>query len=98
MTALAEQQPAAANRHLSVREHEDEIVFLHKVEDGAASRSYGLQVAKFAGVPSAAVSRAHELLEEFERPPPLPLFGGAPSGKKSSPTPADDSTKELRKN
>ena len=96
LTALAEQQPAAANRHLSVREHEDEIVFLHKVEDGAASRSYGLQVAKFAGVPSAAVSRAHELLEEFERPSPLPLFGGAPSGNKPAPSPADDSMKELR--
>ena len=76
LTALADKHAAALNRHLSVAEHGDEIIFLHRVEDGAASRSYGLQVARLAGVPSSVLVRAAELLRQFENTESaLPLFG-----------------------
>ena len=51
LTELANQLPTADNVHLDAVEHNEEIVFLHSVEDGPASQSYGIQVAKLAGVP-----------------------------------------------
>ena len=75
LTALADKHKNAINRHLSAAEHGEEIVFLHRVEDGAASHSYGLQVARLAGVPPPVLARARTLLAEFERPAQtLPLF------------------------
>ena len=75
LTALAEQQSGAINRHLAVSEHGGETVFLHRVEDGAASRSYGLQVAKIAGLPATVIQRAAALLHTLEKPShPMPLF------------------------
>ena len=75
LTALPAQQKSAINRHLEVAEHGDEIVFLHRVADGAANRSYGLQVARLAGVPPEVLARAREMLDAFERPrESLPLF------------------------
>jgi len=88
LTQLPQQLPAAANRHVAAREHEDEIVFLHAVADGAANRSYGVQVAKLAGVPSPVVHRARQLLEEFERRGgggDLPLFSSSSSPPSSPP-------------
>ncbi|GAB3374394.1 DNA mismatch repair protein MutS [Spongiibacter taiwanensis] len=67
LTALPESYPLAANVHLGVTEYQDHIVFLHKVEEGPANRSYGLQVAKLAGIPSNVVSAARKKLEELER-------------------------------
>ena len=63
MTQLTENNPGVVNVHLTATEHKDHIVFLHHVEDGPASQSYGLQVAKLAGVPDQVIAQAkHKLL------------------------------------
>jgi DNA mismatch repair protein MutS len=66
LTALAEHHDAIANVHCDALEHGDGIVFLHAVQDGPASRSYGLQVAKLAGVPAAVIEQARQRLERLE--------------------------------
>ena len=67
LTNLPRRGNGAFNLHVEAREHGDGIVFLHRVLEGAASRSYGLQVAKLAGVPKPVVARARKLLGDFER-------------------------------
>ncbi|HET8790471.1 MAG TPA: DNA mismatch repair protein MutS, partial [Modicisalibacter sp.] len=67
MTALADQADGVANVHLTAAEHRDGIVFMHRVEDGPASQSYGLQVAQLAGVPQAVIARAREKLAGLEQ-------------------------------
>lgn len=67
MTALAEQAEGVANVHLTAAEHKDGIVFMHRVEEGPASQSYGLQVAQLAGVPQAVITRAREKLATLEQ-------------------------------
>jgi DNA mismatch repair protein MutS len=54
------------NQNITVREWEDDIVFLRRVVDGAADQSYGIQVARLAGVPEAVIRRAREVLENLE--------------------------------
>ncbi|MEQ8483426.1 MAG: DNA mismatch repair protein MutS [Pseudomonadales bacterium] len=66
LTALAEELPATANVHLAAAEHRGRIVFLHSVEPGPASQSYGVQVARLAGVPTAVLGAARRKLEELE--------------------------------
>jgi len=66
LTALAERLAGVANATIRVKEWRDEIVFLHEVAPGAADRSYGIQVAKLAGLPRAAVARAREVLARLE--------------------------------
>jgi len=66
MTRLALEHPSAANIHLDAVEHKDTIVFLHAVEEGPASQSYGLQVAQLAGVPKAVVRNARRYLQMLE--------------------------------
>jgi DNA mismatch repair protein MutS len=66
ITALAGRLPYVANVTMDVREWRDEIVFLHKVKGGAADRSYGIQVAKLAGLPKAVIERAAEVLATLE--------------------------------
>ncbi|MEZ5774180.1 MAG: DNA mismatch repair protein MutS [Hyphomicrobiaceae bacterium] len=87
LTALADRLPGLANATIEVREWQDDIVFLHKVVPGAADRSYGIQVAKLAGLPGAVIARAGEVLKLLEesdaRVSPerlvedLPLFAAA---------------------
>ncbi|TMH27157.1 MAG: DNA mismatch repair protein MutS, partial [Betaproteobacteria bacterium] len=67
MTRLALEYKEVANVHLDAVEHKDSIVFLHAVEDGPASQSYGLQVAALAGVPKPVISRARKYLELLEQ-------------------------------
>uniref|UniRef100_UPI00404877D8 DNA mismatch repair protein MutS n=1 Tax=Rheinheimera sp. TaxID=1869214 RepID=UPI00404877D8 len=67
LTELAEQLPGLANVHLDAVEHGDDIVFMHHVQDGAASKSFGLQVAQLAGVPKAVIQRARHKLGELEQ-------------------------------
>ncbi|MEQ5800894.1 DNA mismatch repair protein MutS [Halomonas sp. H10-9-1] len=67
MTALAEQAGGVANVHLTAAEHRDGIVFMHRVEEGPASQSYGLQVAQLAGVPQGVIARAREKLAQLEQ-------------------------------
>ncbi|MEW5056555.1 DNA mismatch repair protein MutS [Cycloclasticus sp. 46_83_sub15_T18] len=66
MTSLPEQAAAAANVHLDAIEHGEHIVFLHAVKDGAASQSYGLQVAALAGVPQTVIKNARKKLQQLE--------------------------------
>lgn len=66
LTQLPENHPTAANVHLSAVEHKDSIVFLHAVQAGPASQSYGLQVAQLAGVPQAVIKAARKHLAALE--------------------------------
>ncbi|TBR43568.1 DNA mismatch repair protein MutS [Marinomonas agarivorans] len=66
LTLLADSLVNATNVHLTATEYEDSIVFLHKVHEGAASQSYGLQVAQLAGVPKSVINSAKSKLAELE--------------------------------
>ncbi len=66
LTELAEQLSGVKNYHVSVKETGGGIVFLRKVEPGAADRSYGIEVAKLAGLPNEVIERAREVLAEHE--------------------------------
>jgi DNA mismatch repair protein MutS len=66
LTQLPELHPSAANVHLSAVEHKDSIVFLHAVQTGPASQSYGLQVAQLAGVPQPVIRAARKHLAALE--------------------------------
>ena len=66
LTQLPESHPSAANVHLSAVEHKDSIVFLHAVQAGPASQSYGLQVAQLAGVPQGVIKAARKHLARLE--------------------------------
>ena len=66
LTELPDQRSDVANVHFGAMEHNDTIVFLHEVKQGAASRSYGIQVAALAGLPRDLVERASEKLKMLE--------------------------------
>ena len=66
LTDLADALPSVANFHVVVREWKDDIVFLRKVVPGRSDRSYGIQVARLAGLPAAVVARAREILNGLE--------------------------------
>jgi len=66
MTALAERLPSLACVTMRVSEWKDSIIFLHEVVPGAADRSYGIHVAKLAGLPPAVILRAEEVLRALE--------------------------------
>jgi DNA mismatch repair protein MutS len=67
LTDLADALPSVANFHVVVREWKDDIVFLRKVVAGRSDRSYGIQVARLAGLPGTVVMRAREILNGLER-------------------------------
>ena len=58
--------PEVANLHVTVREWQDRIVFLHRIQPGRTDRSYGIHVAEIAGLAPAVVARARELLDSLE--------------------------------
>ena len=105
MTQLAAKLDGVENATVAVREWEGEVVFLHEVRKGAADRSYGVQVARLAGLPPAVVERAREILDALEagardgaaRPAALiddlPLFRAAPPPPAA---PARESAVEAR--
>jgi DNA mismatch repair protein MutS len=66
LTRLAGRLRGVRNFHVAVREWNDEIVFLHKVQTGGTDRSYGVQVARLAGLPAPVIARAKALLAELE--------------------------------
>jgi len=66
LTLLAQEIATLANVHLDAMEHDDNIIFMHAIQEGAASKSFGLQVAQLAGVPKAVISRAKQRLLELE--------------------------------
>ena len=65
--SLSRTLPRLANVHVLVRERDEQVVFLHRIADGAADRSYGIHVAQLAGLPRAVIARAREVLAELER-------------------------------
>ena len=97
LTRLAAELPRVRNVHVAVREWKDDIVFLHRVVPGGTDRSYGIQVARLAGLPDEVVARARALLREFEQGAPAPaapagadsgqlaLFGGAGAARRTRP-------------
>jgi DNA mismatch repair protein MutS len=67
LTDLAADVPAVANLHVSAREWKESVVFLRKIEAGSSDRSFGIQVARLAGMPAPVVARAQEILRNLER-------------------------------
>ncbi|MDZ7640480.1 MAG: DNA mismatch repair protein MutS [Desulfurivibrio sp.] len=93
LTELAATRPRIHNFHIAVREWNDTIIFLHKLQPGGVNRSYGIQVAALAGVPPAVVARAKELLHnieqgEFTRQGQPRIAGPAAAGSASGPKPS----------
>ncbi len=103
LTALATRLPGLRNATVAVKEWQGEVIFLHEVREGAADRSYGVQVARLAGLPPAVIARAREVLEALERGDrggtrptavldDLPLFRVAPPAP--APKPAKSAVEE----
>ncbi|HVR41716.1 MAG TPA: DNA mismatch repair protein MutS [Thermoanaerobaculia bacterium] len=67
VTDLAKTKPRVANYNVAVKEWNEQIIFLRKVIEGAADKSYGIQVAKLAGIPRSVIERAREILATLER-------------------------------
>jgi DNA mismatch repair protein MutS len=67
LTELSELLPGVRNLRVSVKEAGDRIIFLHRVEPGKADRSYGIEVARLAGLPASVIERAREVLRVHER-------------------------------
>ncbi len=67
LTELAERLPGSKNYQILATEREGDVVFLHKLSTGRASKSYGIEVAKLAGLPPDVLARAREVLEKLER-------------------------------
>jgi DNA mismatch repair protein MutS len=101
LCALAAARPRVRNFSTAVREFRDEVVFLHKLVEGGASRSYGIQVARLAGLPPGVIGRAKEIVGGLERgthalpasPSPSPSgeqlslpAGGAADGERREPS------------
>ena len=105
MTALAKSLKRVKNVTMSVREWEGEVVFLHEVAPGAADRSYGIQVARLAGLPETVLARARQVLGVLESRSSgnsapmlddLPLFAAAPAPKKPEINPLTDMLDQVR--
>jgi len=105
MTALAERLSSLACVTMRVREWNDTIVFLHEVAPGAADRSYGIHVAKLAGLPAAVVARAEDVLRALEegreghkplaRIGDLPLFAASVPAKPQKPNGFEEAIRAI---
>ncbi len=101
LSALTAKLPGLKNATVAVREWEGDVIFLHEVHEGAADRSYGVQVAKLAGLPPAVVERARIVLEALEQKDrdgggnaetlidDLPLFSATAEPKARPPQPSE---------
>ncbi len=105
LTALSTKLERLSNVTMSVKEWDGDVVFLHEVVEGSADRSYGIQVAKLAGLPEAVVARARDVLDQLEsqnRGSPantliddLPLFSAAKVPTQAKKSGASDVTELL---
>jgi DNA mismatch repair protein MutS len=79
--------PGVANAQVLVQQHHEQLVFLHQVAPGAADKSWGVHVARLAGVPGTVIERARDLLLGFESdaagPAPKPRRKAAPAEQRS---------------
>jgi DNA mismatch repair protein MutS len=105
MTSLSKTLARVSNHTMKVREWEGEVVFLHEVADGAADRSYGIQVAKLAGLPESVLARARNVLDVLEQRSSggkgavlddLPLFAHQPPPPKATVNPLYDRIDQVR--
>jgi DNA mismatch repair protein MutS len=105
LTDLADALPGVVNAHVAAREWKDDIIFLHKILPGRSDRSYGIQVARLAGLPATVIARARDILgsletDELTRGGRPSLSGAPPStpqqqlGLFQSVSPADERLKE----
>jgi DNA mismatch repair protein MutS len=97
LTALPENYPQAHNIHLDATEHNDHIVFLHSIQEGPASKSFGLQVAKLAGIPDSVILAAKTKLASLEdganstaNPPQNIAPAAVPATSRRPPSPQPD--------
>ena len=109
MTQLADKLEGVENATIAVKEWEGEVIFLHEVRRGAADRSYGVQVAKLAGLPQTVIARANVVLAALEKGEregngakamidDLPLFAAMPpppASVKSEPSAVEQSLKDI---
>ncbi|HEY6898122.1 MAG TPA: DNA mismatch repair protein MutS, partial [Rhodocyclaceae bacterium] len=100
LTRLAGEYPECANVHLDAVEHGQRIVFMHAVEEGPASQSYGIQVAALAGIPGAVVRDAKRRLTQLENAqigagPQPDLFAAVPEDVGPEPHPVVDALADL---
>jgi len=111
MTALAGTLPGVENATVTVKEWQGDVIFLHEVRKGAADRSYGVQVARLAGLPASVIERARVVLEALERGEreggakkaalidDLPLFSLAPAAPRPAaprgPSPLEEQLRAL---
>ena len=93
ITALAQSRPSVQNYNVAVREWNEEIIFLRKIIPGAADRSYGIQVARLAGLPKEVVSRAQAILNHLEKQNGAQPDKAAVAKKRARPTKAKKDTK-----
>ncbi|MDP1731795.1 MAG: DNA mismatch repair protein MutS [Devosia sp.] len=105
MTSLAKTLTRVSNVTMKVREWEGEVVFLHEVAEGAADRSYGIQVARLAGVPETVLNRARQVLSVLEQRSSdggaavlddLPLFAHQPAPPKVGVNPVHEMLDKVR--
>jgi DNA mismatch repair protein MutS len=87
LTRLADTLPRLRNWTVAVREWQDEIVFVRRVVPGSADRSYGIQVARLAGMPPSVVARAREILSGMEKGGGLPAAASMPDVTQPLPKP-----------
>lgn len=102
LTRLVDALDGAGNLSLRAKEWKGELVFLHEVQPGPADRSYGVEVARRAGLPAAAVARAREILDRLESDgapaaalADLPLFSAAPPAPASKPSQVEARLKSV---
>jgi DNA mismatch repair protein MutS len=96
LTQLAAELPGVVNLHLDATEHGEELVFLHAVKEGPANRSYGLAVARLAGVPREVVGKAREYLALLESQRTMAAPTWTPQAELPLFAPAPPSPLELR--
>jgi DNA mismatch repair protein MutS len=83
LTELAHTHPRVKNFNVAVKEWQNEVIFFHKLVSGGASKSYGIQVARLAGLPQEVIDRAREILAHLENGNASPLTGSAHSKKRA---------------
>jgi len=78
LVALADSRPRVRNVSVAVREHKNEIVFLRRVVAGGASKSYGIDVARLAGLPRSVIARSRQIMSQLEAGSQARGFGSSP--------------------
>lgn len=96
LTALASRRPAVKNHSVAVREWNDRIIFLRKIIPGPADKSYGIQVARLAGLPQEILDRAKAILTTLESNATAPESDGLPPGHSGPAAATPSVTKPIR--